>query len=390
MAGPADSRHVAGPADAVGPADAIGPADLARPADPVGPTAPECVAGPADVADPADPVGPAAVRPDRTYLITGGFGSLGLLSAERLAAHGARHLVLMSRRVPGPVLAALRERLGPHVEVVPYAGDVGREEDVRRLDGALRARPQPLGGILHAAGVLADAPVAAQTWESLDAVFRAKVYGSWLLHRASLHHPELEFFVGYSSMASVLGSRGQANYGAGNAFLDTLLCHRYAAGLPGMSVNWGAWGGIGMAASMAERHIADVEHQGLGFFEPAAGMRALLRLLSEPVPQVGIAEVDWDRVAATRPLPDALYAPVARGAGRSAAAVDLAALLRRPRADRREAVSLVVRGVIAELLHFDGPEDVPPDARFFEVGLDSLAAVDSGNAEQGTAAGNGR
>ncbi|MFE6775201.1 SDR family NAD(P)-dependent oxidoreductase [Streptomyces sp. NPDC057702] len=322
----------------------------------------------------------AEVGPDRTYLVTGGFGALGELAAEKLVGLGARHIALMGRRTPSDTqLASLQARLGPDVEIVTYAADVSAAEDLRRVSADLAARPHPLGGIVHAAGVLADAPVTAQTWESIDTVFSAKVYGTHLLHLEAAHHPELRFFIGYSSLTSVLGSRGQANYAAGNAYLDTLMWRRRAAGQVGMSVNWGAWGEIGLAATMDEQHIANVEHQGFGFFKPTVGMRSLIRLLDRPPAQVTIAEVDWDQCVATRPLPNALYHQVGR-AKQNTVSVDLDALLQLSRSERRQGVSLVVRGVIADLLHFDGADDVPPDARFFEVGLDSLAAVELKNA----------
>ncbi len=326
------------------------------------------------------PASPVRIGPKETYLITGGLGALGRLAAERLVGQGARHLVVVGRSLPDEAdLAAFRSRLGPGVDLSVFTGDIGDPDDVARLTAALHALPVPLGGIVHAAGVLADAPVAAQTWESIDTVFRAKVYGSWLLHQASLSFPTLRFFIGYSSVSSVLGSRGQANYAAGNAFLDTLLCRRHAAGLPALSVNWGAWGEIGLAAAMDEQHIANIEHQGFRFFSATAGMRALFRLLERPRPQAGIAEVDWDRCASTRPQPNALYERVARPQRAAGVEVDLRALLAQPRAERRDSVVGIVQRIIADQLHFDDPDDVPPEARFFEIGLDSLAAVELKN-----------
>ncbi|TXL85782.1 type I polyketide synthase [Streptomyces sp. IB2014 016-6] len=320
------------------------------------------------------------IRPDETYLVTGGFGALGGVVAERLVHLGARHLALVGRRAPAPeALDALRERLGPGTEITTLTGDIGDPDDVRRITAVLGALPQPLGGVVHAAGVLADAPVTAQTWENIDTVFRSKVYGSWLLHRATEHFPSLRFFVGYSSVASVVGSRGQANYAAGNSFLDTLMCRRRTAGLPALSVNWGAWGDIGLASGMEQRHIANVEDQGFSFFGPTVGIRALFRVLDRPVAQIVIAEVDWDRYSATRPQPNALYLQVGRRTADVTVHVDPQVLLALPRGERLEAVSEVLRGAIADLLHFDGADDVPPDARFFEVGLDSLAAVELKN-----------
>ncbi|MDT0442558.1 type I polyketide synthase [Streptomyces johnsoniae] len=328
---------------------------------------------------PAPP--PARISPRETYLITGGLGALGRLAAERLVGQGARHLVVAGRTRPDDAdLTAFRARLGPGVDLAVLTGDVGDPDDVARFAAALHARTAPLGGIVHAAGVLADAPVASQTWESIDTVFGAKVYGSWLLHEASLSFPTLRFFIGYSSVTSVLGSRGQANYAAGNAFLDTLLCRRHAAGLPGLSVNWGAWGEIGLAAAMDEQHIANIEHQGFRFFAATSGMRALFRLLERPRPQAAIAEVDWDRCASTRPQPNALYERVARPQRGARVEVDLEALLAQPRAERRDSVVGVVQRIIADQLHFEDADDVPPEARFFEIGLDSLAAVELKNA----------
>ncbi|GAA2651988.1 hypothetical protein GCM10010400_04360 [Streptomyces aculeolatus] len=332
-------------------------------------------------AEPPPAAPPVEVDANHTYLVTGGFGALGGLVAERLTVLGARHLALLGRRTPAEEdLAALRERLGPDVEVAAYAADIGDEDDVRRVFEDLGARQWPLGGIVHAAGVLADAPVAAQTWESIETVFRTKVYGSWLLHKAALSLPELRFFIGYSTVTSIVGNGGQANYAAGSAFLDTLMHRRHAAGLPGTSVNWGAWGEIGLAAAAGPQHAASVERQGFSFFRPAAGIRALFRLLDRPPAQVTIAEVDWDRFAATRPQPNALYQQVARGPRRRGVDVDPDALRALPAAERQETVSRAVRGLIADLLHYDSADDVPPDARFFEVGLDSLAAVELKNA----------
>ncbi|WBB61311.1 SDR family oxidoreductase [Streptomyces sp. WMMC500] len=332
-------------------------------------------------AEPPPAARPAHIDADHTYLVTGGFGALGRLVAERLAALGARHIALLGRHTPADEdLAALRARLGPDTELVAYAADIGDAGDVERVFTDLRARAWPLGGIVHAAGTLADAPVAAQTWESIDTIFRTKVYGSWLLHQAALSLPELRFFIGYSTVTSILGNGGQANYAAGSAFLDTLMCRRHAAGLPGTSVNWGAWGEIGLAAAADAQHAANVERQGFTFFRPAAGIRALFRLLERPPAQVTIAEVDWDRFAATRPQHNALYQKVVRGPRRRTADVDPDALLALPPAERRETVSRVLRGLIADLLHYDSADEVSPDARFFEVGLDSLAAVELKNA----------
>jgi NADPH:quinone reductase-like Zn-dependent oxidoreductase/NADP-dependent 3-hydroxy acid dehydrogenase YdfG len=254
------------------------------------------------------------VRPDETYLISGGMGALGLATAEKLVGLGARHLGLISRRaVPDEDVKALAARLGEGVDVTVYQGDVAEAQDVEQIAAAVRERRQPLGGIIHAAGVLADRPIASQTWEHIDTVFRSKVYGTWLLHELANSFPELRFFVGYSSVASVLGTPAQANYAAGNAFVDTLMHWRVAQHRPGLSINWGPWAEVGMAASLSARHIRAIEGQGMKFLKPAEGTRALAKALGQPVAQVVIGEFDWDRYVAGGPATNALYGPVARG-----------------------------------------------------------------------------
>ena len=322
---------------------------------------------------------PPRLDPAEVYLITGGLGALGQLTAEQLAGLGARRIAVVSRSADAARTAALRDRLGPEIDLAVYEGDIADAADVDRITETLRAAGRPLGGIVHAAGLLADAPVPAQSWESIDEVFRSKVYGSLLLDRMAQSFPELRFFVGYSSVAAAVGSRGQANYAAASAYLDELMRRRRGQGLPGLSVGWGAWGEIGLAAGMAAQHVSRVKDQGFDFFKPISGMRALLRILNEPPAHVIVAEVDWGRYAATRSQPNALYREVARTQVATVTQVDLAALRELPANDRRSAICDVLREAIAALLRYDGASDIPADARFFELGMDSLVAVELKN-----------
>nr|WP_307962161.1 beta-ketoacyl reductase [Salinispora arenicola] len=151
------------------------------------------------------------IRPDRTYVVTGGLGALGLVTANELVAAGARHIALIGRSgAPAPDVAELVERLRATAEVTVHRGDVAEPADLTRVLAEIGRRPHPIGGIVHSAGMLRDAPVAAQTWESIDEVFRPKVYGTWLLHQAARDLPELAFLIGYSSAAPIVAHAGAA------------------------------------------------------------------------------------------------------------------------------------------------------------------------------------
>ena len=212
------------------------------------------------------------VRSDGTYLITGGLGALGLRVAEWLAEQGAGTIALLSRRQPSAEvesqLAAIRDR---GAQVITLQGDVA---DGDSLAAALKQLPTdapPLAGVVHAAGVLADGILTEMSLDQLDRAMQPKVPGAWNLHAATLDSP-LDFFVLFSSVASVLGSPGQANYAAGNAMLDALAHARRAAGLPATAINWGPWSGTGMAAEQGRGEA--VKSRGMNLIAPDACSRA--------------------------------------------------------------------------------------------------------------------
>jgi aryl carrier-like protein len=230
-------------------------------------------------------------RADGTYLITGGLGGLGLLTASWLVEQGARSLVLVGRGRANEAARRQLENLEQAGATVTVAqADVSREDQVMRLLTAIEASLPPLRGIIHAAGVLDDGVLLQQTWERFSRVMAAKVMGSWNLHTLTQNSP-LDFFVLFSSAASLLGSPGQANHGAANAFLDALAHHRRALGLPGLSLNWGAWSEIGSAAASEVSERAKMK--GMGTITPRQGLRSFEQLFSLPVAQIGVVPIAW-------------------------------------------------------------------------------------------------
>jgi len=258
---------------------------------------------------------------------------------------------------------------------------VAEAADVARLQAALAATGRPLGAIVHAAGVLRDKSVLAQDWAGFEVVLRPKLYGGWLLHRMAAALPGTPLWLAFSSVAAVVGAAGQANYAAANSFLDALAHWRAVHGQPALSLNWGPFAEVGMAARMEAAQVQAVQAKGFSFIRPREGMRQLRSLWAGGTVQAVVGEVDWGRVASQQTAGAALYAQVA-GAGPANAPVrfDVAGLADLPRSERVTRVNALVRACIARLLHFESADDIAPDTPFSEVGLDSLEGVELANA----------
>ncbi|NUQ61200.1 MAG: SDR family NAD(P)-dependent oxidoreductase [Pirellulales bacterium] len=234
---------------------------------------------------------PAMVREDGTYLVTGGLGALGLRVGEWLALQGAKHVVLMGRREPSDEAAAAIDSLHEQgVRAVVVQGDVVSRDS---LEAALAQIPgdfPPLRGVVHAAGVLADGVMFDMDLARLDKALAPKVQGAWNLHAATLDAP-LDFFVLFSSIAGVLGSPGQANYAAGNAFLDALAYYRRSQGLPAVSIQWGPWADSGMAAH-ADRSD-QIAARGMDLIPPEKGLEVLARLIESKPVSMAVIDAHW-------------------------------------------------------------------------------------------------
>jgi NADP-dependent 3-hydroxy acid dehydrogenase YdfG/acyl carrier protein len=234
---------------------------------------------------------PATIRSDRTYLITGGLGGLGLSLAKWLVEQGVRNLVLLGRKGPSEeAQIAIRAMEETGARVFCAQVDVSHEREVENVFATIRKEMLPLGGIVHAAMVLDDHTLLEQSEESFQKSFAPKALGAWNLHKYG-NSEHLDFFVMYSSGASLMGSPGQGNYCASNAFLDALCRERTRCGLPGMSIQWGAFSELGAAAALDIRGKR-VSYRGMGSFSPAEGLDAFRRLLACPRPEVGVVRFD--------------------------------------------------------------------------------------------------
>jgi len=329
---------------------------------------------------------------EATYLVTGGLGALGLRVAGWLADRGAKHLVLVGRRglperstwsglPPGGAVRrtadAVLELEQRGVDVRLEAADVADAVRMRTVVDRVAGGAFPLRGVVHAAGVSTARAIADLDATAIDEVCRPKIGGAWNLHRLT-EGVELDFFLMFSSIASVWGSATLGHYAAANHFLDMLAHHRRAAGLPALTINWGPWADGGMATPEAQAALAAM---GVRSLAPEKALGVLDRLFGGDRTQVTVASMDWRAFKAVfsargrRPLFDEIQEAadlVLAAPDRAEERRQLMALAAEERADR------TTKWVGQEVATVLGAPGVVPDVdqRFFDIGMDSIMTVD--------------
>lgn len=356
------------------------------------------------------------LRADSTYLITGGLGDLGIQVAHWLVVQGARRLILLGRTELPPrsrwseledghlasKVAAIRALEASGAAVHFAAVDVANGGQLGAFLQAFRREGwPPIRGVMHLAGVVEPQPLRFLEIAELERVLRPKVSGSWLLHRVVQDTP-LDFFVLFSSAASLLSSPLLGSYAAANAFLDALAHHRHSLGLPALAINWGYWSQTGMAARYEREVGRELTPRGMSALNPEEGLAALSHLLQQDIAQAAVMSVDWQEwsrfhpAASKSPLLSDL---VTRGDGDSPASTsgpderDSAPLEAQPgrgavlalalNGDPLDsspdglhgAVATYIREQIARILHME-TSSVPTDRDLMELGLDSLMAME--------------
>jgi NAD(P)-dependent dehydrogenase (short-subunit alcohol dehydrogenase family) len=314
-------------------------------------------------------------RADRSYLITGGLGGLGLATARWLAAADAGGLLLIGRRSVADA-GVLAELSSAGCAVAYRSADIADETALRQaMDDGLASLP-PLDGVFHAAGTLDDSTIDRLDAARAAAVIAVKAGGAWALHRLSVDR-QSSLFVLYGSLAGLTGSAGQAAYAAANRYLDQLADWRSAQNLPALSIAWGPWAEVGMASRMDAAYRERTRSRGLRAMPPAVALDALGRVLAAPHvgPAVVIASIDWDAMAASGQCP-ALFADLLPRMTDTASSGQRARIATMDPAERGQALLDLVARHAASVL--DLPADAPPDrcTPLREIGLDSLAAVD--------------
>ncbi|WUL37742.1 amino acid adenylation domain-containing protein (plasmid) [Streptomyces canus] len=331
---------------------------------------------------------PRPLDPEGGVLVTGGTGELGRAVAERLVReHGVRHLVLTSRRgpdAPGAADLAAELRAAGAEEVRIVACDMSDRDQVAGVL-ADHAADRPWTAVLHLAGVIDDAMVRGQDDTRLATVFGPKADGATHLHELTAEL-DLAAFVLFSSAAGTLGSPGQSNYGAANAFLDSLAAYRRRRGLPAVSLSWGLWAqsGTGMTAHLGEAELARMRRQGAHALSVPEGLDLLDAALRRP--EAHLVPVKFDTGALQRGA-DAGLPALFRALVRPRAKLREAAqhsgggslrdrLAGTPEAERLTVLTELVRREVALVMGVSGADGVGAEQQLKELGIDSLMAVE--------------
>nr|WP_209469123.1 type I polyketide synthase [Streptomyces iranensis] len=314
--------------------------------------------------------------PDGTVLITGGSGVLaGIVARHLVAERGVRHLLLLSRSAPDDALISELGELG--AQVATAACDVSDRAGLAQVLAGVSPE-HPLTAVIHTAGVVDDGVVESLTAQRLETVLRPKADGAWHLHELT-RDADLAAFVMYSSAAGVLGSAGQGNYAAANAFVDALAEQRRAEGLPALALAWGLWEDTsGLTAKLTDTDRDRIRRGGLRAISAEHGMRLFDTASRHDEPVLVAAAMEPVRDAEVPALLRSLHRPIARRAASTgdSSAQWLAALAPEERA--KALLRMVCESAATVLGHAD-VGSIPVTAAFKDLGIDSLTAVELRN-----------
>ena len=317
------------------------------------------------------------ILPQRTYLITGGLGGLGLKFAEWLISQGATHLILSSLHEPNAQTQTQLDLLKQRANVEVFVSDIGQLHDVQNLFKHIQNTLPPLAGIIHAAGKIDDGMLQQLDWSRFENVAQPKIHGSWYLHACSQDLP-LDFFVEFSSATALLGAPGQGNYAAANAFQDALAHYRKSKHLPALSINWGPWGEVGMATRLSENANKQWQAQGIFSLSTQSALQTFQPILRKNASQVALIQIDWMRFSQN--YPSALLHEFIRVQTPQKLVESFVEQLNsQPAEQQRNFLNEWLREQVCAVLELPKSTAIESRQRLFDFGLDSLMAVELKN-----------
>lgn len=322
-----------------------------------------------------------------SYLVTGGFSGFGLQTARWLVDKGARHLVLVGRRgaVSEEACHAVEQFKKEGVAVVTYKVDISERQAVKNMLSELQQQGHHLRGIVHAAAIYEDALIHNLTQEKIEQVFAPKLHGAWNLHWET-SNCALDFFIVYSSVATLFGNQGQANYVAANVGLEGLIANRRAKGLPGLSIAWGPIDDTGYLTRNDQVKDLLASKIGGNFLSSKHALQWLERLIQADVSGVTIAHLNMAKMKkAVYSFSSPKFALIASeydAENELGLDEDVRVLI----ADKtkEEALAIIIRLLTSEIsailrLPMDKIDCKKP---LFEIGMDSLVGAELVNAIQ--------
>lgn len=323
------------------------------------------------------------IRDDGSYLITGGLGEIGLMTAQYLVSKGAKNILLMGRNKPSSKAADIIRKMtddGAKVDVLK--GDIA---DAESLKTVLKSVPKnTLKGVIHAAGTLQDGVIASMSWQQILSVMNAKISGAWNLHTQTSNH-KLDFFILFSSIGSIFGPAAQANYAASNSFMDQLALSRLQNAQPALVINWGAWAEIGLAARHAQQSQVGAM-RGINLIQPDQGVAILDRIWNQQG-QVIAVPVKWQELfthITDMPLLATIQSEMTEKKAENEENTSwIKNLAEMPVPQQIELMTAHVSIQVAKVLGSD-VNSLDMTSGFFDLGVDSLTSVELRNALQGS------
>lgn len=322
---------------------------------------------------------------NKSVVITGGLGGLGLITANYLAdTIGVGQLVLLGRSKPSEIATKLITNWQENeTNIITQSVDITNKTALAKALQHKALDEFPIGGIIHSAGVLKDELITNISEEDIDHVLAPKVQGTWNLHELTLDK-ELDFFISYSSIAAVLGNIGQGSYAAANAFMDGLMQYRTAQGLPGFSINWGPWSGVGMAERLSDSEKTLLQASGMTFLDSESGMAILETVMSMPHGQIVAAQFNKQQLAERfeGEVPVLFSGIINRKkVSRSVKSVSAFAksIMTLPKEQRAAHLENLLLAEVKTILGAEASAKITTTSSLQETGLDSLKAVELRN-----------
>ncbi|MBF0099467.1 MAG: acyltransferase domain-containing protein [Desulfobacterales bacterium] len=320
-----------------------------------------------------------------TCVITGGLGALGMLLTEWLISKGAKHIALLDRYVPASdsevykKIEAWRSQSVQSVQLEMFSTDVSDFNSLQSTFMELKTKMPVPGAIFHLAGRLDDGIIVTQNVERIRQVMAPKADGAWNLHRLT-ENDNVEYFICFSSISSILGSIGQISYSAANSLLDALAHHRRAKGQAGLSINWGPFADVGMAARVFKDKTDQMEKLGIAMLHPQNGLQELERLMGLKESQIAVIAAQWSQYIQHHP--SHFFDHVARFDEVIKTQKDNLGLLEQLAnsgiQERRTILTMHLKRMVAAVLKMND-SDVAARERLFDLGLDSVMALELKN-----------